>query len=327
MVAFKTRFSLLNEENVRIDKLLSDLLPFSRTRVQNSLKNELVNCNGKIVSDRSFKKFKARDCIEIVIQSMKEPNAKAEEIPLNILEENDDFLIIDKPAGLVVHPAPGHPDGTLVNALVHHFEKQGLPEDSIPGTEKFRPGIVHRIDKDTSGLLVAAKRIKAFTYLSSLFRGHNIGREYIAFVWGCPDETSGTIESGHSRDPVNRKRFTPNSRKGGRRAVTHYRLIEKYRYASKISLHLETGRTHQIRMHMKHIGHPVINDKLYGGVIKSGSSELNHLNALSDRQMLHAAELSFNFEEKVFSFRSELPEDMQNLEDILKKLTFHRRKI
>lgn len=325
MVAFKTSFSLLNRENVRIDKLLSDLLPFSRTRLQNSLTDNLVSCNGNVISDRSFKKFNPRDCINIIVPSMKEPNARAENIPLNILEENEDFLIIDKPAGFVVHPAPGHPDGTLVNALMHHFEKQGLPEDSIPGTEKFRPGIVHRIDKDTSGLLVVAKRIKTFTYLSSLFRKHDIGREYIAFVWGCPDETSGTIESGHSRDPGNRKRFTPDSRRRGKRAVTHYRLVEKYRYASKIALRLETGRTHQIRMHMKHIGHPVINDKLYGGIIKSGSSELNNINAISGRQMLHAAELDFSFEKKIFSFRSKLPEDMQTLEDTLRKLTFHRR--
>lgn len=310
-------FSLLTDENLRADALVSFILGLSRTQVQKNIRNENLTVNGKVVTKCSFSKFAKGDTIEFEAEAPEQLSADPEDIPLDIVFENDDFIIVNKPAGLLVHPGNGHPKGTLLNGLVNHLNLQ----DKSKENPDFRAGLVHRIDKDTSGLLVVAKTEKTLTELQEKFSRHDIVREYTCTVWGKLKESKGTVETFHGRDPKNRLRFSPNV-KNGRKAVTHYEVIEEFKYASLLKITLETGRTHQIRMHMNYLGHPILNDELYGGLRKSPDALLNKLLAASGRQLLHAGTLGFTLSGKDFLFKTPIPEDMKTIKEYLENISF-----
>ncbi|CAN5239726.1 RluA family pseudouridine synthase [soil metagenome] len=303
---------------IRIDKFLMDKLPnVSRNKVQDAIKNNFV-----LVNDSEIKpnyKIRPGDVISI---SMPEPprdtDIVPENIPLEIVYEDEVLLVVNKPAGMVVHPAYNHWSGTLVNALTYHF--QNLP--SMENNEG-RPGLVHRIDKDTSGLLVIAKTEQALSSLAKQFFHHNIERTYFALVWGEPDPEEGTIDVNLGRSHKDR-RVTAAFPEGdyGRKAVTHYKTVKNFRYVSLLQCNLETGRTHQIRAHLKFIGHPLFNDATYGGdkilkgtVFSKYKSFVENCFKIIPRQALHAKSLGFvhPVSGKFLKFDSELPQDMQDV--------------
>lgn len=232
----------------------------------------------------------------------------AQDIPLTIIHEDADLIVIDKPVGLVVHPAAGNLDGTLVNALLHHCQGQ---LSGIGGVA--RPGIVHRIDKDTSGLLVVAKSDRAHEGLAQQFAAHSIDRLYAAIVYGVPQPGSGTVDSWIGRSDADRKKMAVHREGRGKHAVTHYRTLQKLRGAALVECRLETGRTHQVRVHMAHLGHPLIGDPVYGRERKGFKSILETLGF--KRQALHAKRLGFihPVTGEALSFDSQLPADMQEL--------------
>ncbi|MCA1749026.1 MAG: RluA family pseudouridine synthase, partial [Parasphingopyxis sp.] len=234
--------------------------------------------------------------------------AEAQDIPLDIVFEDDQLIVIDKPAGLVVHPAAGNPDRTLVNALLHHCAGR---LSGIGGVA--RPGIVHRIDKDTSGLMVAAKTDKAHEGLARQFRNHSIIRVYKAIAFGLFKQSEGSIETQLARSPQNRKKMAVAEAPQGKRAVTHYRRISALYEASLVECRLETGRTHQVRVHMAHIGHPLLGDPVYGRPRGAHRKILDDL--AFRRQALHAAQLGFvhPVTKDDLTFESDLPADMQEL--------------
>ncbi len=305
-----------NQELLRLDKYLITFLPnVTRSKVQAAIKEGYVLVNEQPVKSN----YKVRPDDEIVVSLPTPPrdtDVHPEDIPLNIVYEDDYLLVVNKPAGMVVHPAYQNWSGTLVNALVYHFQQ--LPH--MQGNEG-RPGLVHRIDKDTSGLLVIAKTEQAMTGLAKQFFHHSIERTYLALVWGEPEEPQGTIDVHLGRSPKDR-RVTAAFPKGdvGRNAITHYKVLRTLRYVSLLQCQLETGRTHQIRAHMKYLGHPLFNDALYGGSeIRKGTKFTKYKQfvdncfKLMPRQSLHAKSLGFEHpvtKEQLF-FDSELPEDFQ----------------
>ena len=296
-------FTLLNDCAERADRFLASMLGISRTRFQRNIERQNVLRNGEVLARNSFARFRARDLIEVEIEPLEELSLAPEPVPLTVMHHGDEFLVVDKPPHLVVHPAPGHPSGTLMNGIAYYLGKKG-------GVD-LRPGLVHRIDKDTSGLLVVACSSRAFEELAARFAAHDIVRSYTALVWGHLAEKKGTIRTGHARDPRDRRRFHPAP--GGRPAVTHYEVAEEYPLASRLILRLETGRTHQIRMHMRHLGHPVVNDELYGGARRTGRAALDRLLEKHRRQMLHARELGFVCDGRRWHFESPEPDDMNEL--------------
>ncbi len=306
------------QQALRIDKFLLDRLPnVTRNKIQNGIKDGFVSVNSQKVKAN----YKVRPLDEISV-SLPEPprdtEVVPENIPLNIVFEDDYLLVVNKPAGMVVHPAYQNWTGTLVNALTFHFAH--LPE--MKGNEG-RPGLVHRIDKDTSGLLVIAKTEEAINGLAKQFFDHSIERTYYALVWGEPDPEDGTINVNLGRSLKDR-RITTAFPDGdfGRTAVTHYKTIKNLRYISLIQLNLETGRTHQIRAHMKYLGHPLFNDATYGGdkILKGTQfskykSFVENCFQLMPRQALHAKSLGFihPITREKMQFDSELPEDFVNV--------------
>jgi len=303
---------------VRIDKFLSNrLMNATRSRLQAAAEDGKVLVNK--VPVKSSYKVKPGDEISIVMDyPRRELKIIAEDIPLNIVYEDDDVMVINKPPGLVVHPGHGNYSGTLVNALAFHFK--GLP---LFDTDDPRPGLIHRIDKNTSGLLVVAKTLDAKVKLSLQFFEKTTKRKYVALVWGDLDEDEGTITGNIGRSPKNRQVFTVFSEGDyGKPAVTHYKVIERLGYVNLVECRLETGRTHQIRVHMKHIGHPLFNDDNYGGDrILKGTTFTKYKQfvancfAMIPRQALHAQMLGFvhpvTGEEMLFE--SELPDDLANV--------------
>lgn len=247
--------------------------------------------------------------VRVTLRPLAEPRADAQDIPLSVVHEDADIIVIDKPAGLVVHPAPGHPDGTLVNALLFHC-------DDLAGVGgELRPGIVHRLDKDTSGIMVASKNDRAHNALAALFHEHDLRREYLALV--CPplpeDRTAGTFDTWHGRHPSKRKKFTSRL-KSGKRAVTHYRVERRFGdLATLVRCRLETGRTHQIRVHFADHGFPLIGDPLYGR--QQRGTSLAGLARDLGRQALHATLLSLRHPTtgQVMHWQSSPPADMQTL--------------
>jgi 23S rRNA pseudouridine1911/1915/1917 synthase len=302
---------------LRIDKFLMDRLPnVTRTKIQDGIHNGFVRVNEKDIKPN----YKVRP-LDVITISLPEPprdtEVLPENIPLNIVYEDEHLLVINKPAGLVVHPAYNNWTGTLVNALAYHF--QNLPQ--LPGNEG-KPGLVHRIDKDTSGLLVVAKTEPVLTALAKQFFDHSIERTYHAIVWGIPDPPQGTINVNVGRSLKDR-RVTTTFPEGdmGRHAITHYRLLQDLRYVSLVECKLETGRTHQIRAHMKHIGHTLFNDAMYGGdqilkgtVFSKYRQFVENCFKIIPRQALHAKTLGFihPHTKKLMRFESELPEDFKN---------------
>lgn len=303
------------QELLRIDKFLMDRLPnVTRNKVQKAIKDGFVQVNGEAIKPNY--KIHPNDNIRIALpEPPRDTEVKPEDIPLNIVYEDPDFLIVNKEAGMVVHPAHQNWEGTLVNALAFHFQQ--LPE--MEGNEG-RPGLVHRIDKDTSGLLVIAKKEKSMTHLAKQFFDHSIERTYYALVWGDMAEDEGTIDVNLGRSFKDR-RITDAFPEGdfGRTAITHYKVLERLRYVTLIQCNLETGRTHQIRAHMKYIGHPLFNDATYGGdrILKGTQfskykSFVDNCFKIIPRQALHAKSLGFihpSTNQKV-QFDSELPNDL-----------------
>ncbi|MBQ1659314.1 MAG: RluA family pseudouridine synthase [Clostridia bacterium] len=262
---------------MRIDKYLAELdSELTRSAVQKLIDDEMVTVNGKVPQKNM--KLREGDRIILTVPEPVPPEALPENIPLDIVYEDDDLLVVNKPRGMVVHPAAGNPDGTLVNALLYHCG------DSLSGINGIlRPGIVHRIDKDTSGLLIVAKNDFSHRLLAEQIKEHSFTRKYQAVVCGNIKEDSGTVNAPIGRHPTDRKKMTVTL-KNSREAVTHYRVITRYRGYTHVELTLETGRTHQIRVHMANMGHPVAGDPVYGGK--------NYLKKL-DGQCLHAYYISF----------------------------------
>ena len=298
-------FQADDDYDIRIDKWLSNHLEdLSRSYIQNLIEKECILVNSRPV--KSNYKVRENDEIEVVLPPDIEPEIDAENIPLNIVYEDDDIIIINKPKGMVVHPAPGHYTGTMVNALMFHCK------DNLSGINGvLRPGIVHRIDKYTTGLLVACKNDKAHMALSEQLRVHSISRRYRAIVHGVIKEDEGTVEGAIARHPTDRKKMAIDNKKG-RPAVTHFRVIERFRDYTYVECMLETGRTHQIRVHMKSINHPVLGDEVYG------PSKCPYR---LEGQTLHAMSLGFVHPStgKYVEFISE-PEVPDYFSDLLKKL-------
>lgn len=301
------------DTSARLDHFLVQQLPeFSRSRIQALIAEGHCRVNGSAVTETSHK-VKAGMTVSLHVPAPKETHIGASEIALNIVYEDEHLLVINKPAGMTVHPAAGHTDDTLVNALLAHC---GKSLSGIGGV--MRPGIVHRLDKDTSGLLVVAKHDEAHHHLSAQLQARTMKRHYIAIVWGCPKIPSGTIKGAIDRSPVNRKKMAV-VKKGGREATTHYKLLESYPYktspvASKVECILDTGRTHQIRVHMTHSGHGLVGDPLYGSAPPKNRFPFDWARDFP-RQALHAKILRFIHPdtEQPIEFESDLPDDMEEL--------------
>jgi 23S rRNA pseudouridine1911/1915/1917 synthase len=312
----------------RLDRVLAESLPaLSRTRLKALILSGSVSAGGRTILDPGYR-VKSGEALSVNVPPPEPAEPEGETIPLSILHEDSSLVVLDKPAGLVVHPAAGYPTGTLVNALIAHC---GASLSGIGGV--MRPGIVHRLDKDTSGVMVVAKTDRAHKSLSAQFADHgrtgDLERGYFAFVWGVPDRPRGTIDAPIDRHPHSRDKMAV--RGGGREAITHWEVKEKYLGAdgkpvvSLIECRLETGRTHQIRVHLAHIGHPILGDETYGTGFRTKATRLpgparEALDALG-RQALHAYLLAFQHPEtdEILRFRSELPADLARLRDALSK--------
>lgn len=290
----------------RIDKFIVESLEddVSRTTVQQWVKDGHAAVNGKAVKPNY--KLAVDDVIVLTVPEPRELTIQPEPIPLNIVYEDSDVIVVNKPRGLVVHPAPGHYSGTLVNGLLHHCRDLS----GINGV--LRPGIVHRIDKDTSGLLMAAKNDLAHQHLAAQLKEHTVNRKYLAIVHGELPHDHGTIDAPIGRDPHDRKLYTVTE-KNGKRAVTHFAVLERINGYSFVELKLETGRTHQIRVHMKFIGHPLVGDPAYGRS-KGVSMDV-------EGQALHAAVLGFVHPRtgETLQFEAPLPSEMARLLDVLRQ--------
>ncbi len=304
----------------RLDRFAADGagVGLSRTRIQALIESGDVRIGGRPANDAS-RKVKAGEEIEISVPPPVDDTPAPEDIPLDIVFEDRHLLVINKPAGLVVHPAAGHATGTLVNALLHHCR------DSLSGIGGVRrPGIVHRLDKDTSGLMIVAKTDESHHHLAAQLSTRTLSRRYTACIWKAPRFLKGKVDVSVGRHPTNRQKMAAGV-KGGRDAVTHYTADEKFgEAAARVTCALETGRTHQIRVHMDYIGHPLIGDPLYGiqqtaarALLKRGGYEEEAAAIILGfpRQALHAAEIGFIHpaKEKDMRFSAPLPEDMERL--------------
>lgn len=307
----------------RLDKFLSSRLPeFSRNRVQGLLAQGMVTLAGQRITDAAFK-VKPMQAFHLTVPPPAATYLLPQVIALDIIYEDQDLLVINKKAGLTVHPAPGNADHTLVNALLAHCS------DTLSGIGGVqRPGIVHRIDKNTSGLLVVAKHDMAHNALSAQLADRSLSRTYQAICWGIPKDPQGTIKGNIGRSTTNRKKMAM-VKTGGKSAVTHYRVLENVAIASLMECTLETGRTHQIRVHMTHLGHPLIGDPTYGQSTESRlkSNQYKHISAQTRaallafrRQALHAIKMGFIHPRsgKSMEFHAPLPADMADLIDVLR---------
>jgi 23S rRNA pseudouridine1911/1915/1917 synthase len=306
------------QSTLRIDKfVMTKLQNASRVKIQEGIDSGSIRVNDLEV--KASYKIKPLDVITVSLtEPIRDHEIIAQNIPLDIVYEDDELLVVNKPSGMVVHPAHGNWDGTLVNALVYHF--QNLPTHR---NGEIRPGLVHRIDKDTSGLLVIAKTDQAMTHLAKQFYDHTIERTYNALVWGEPKLEEGTIEGNIGRSLKDRKIMAvfPDGTQG-KEAITHYKILKKIRYVSLIQCNLETGRTHQIRVHLKYIGNTLFNDETYGGnkplrgtLFSKYEQFVNNCFKMCPRQALHAKSLGFIHPKtkEFMSFDSELPIEIQNV--------------
>jgi 23S rRNA pseudouridine1911/1915/1917 synthase len=329
-VSGNQRFELAADERasgMRLDRFLAQSIgSISRTRLKSLILEGRVEVNARAIKDPEYR-VNASDRFSLALPEPEPAKPKGESIPLDVVYEDNDLIVIDKPAGLVVHPAAGNQTGTLVNALIAHC---GASLSGIGGEK--RPGIVHRLDKDTSGLLVVAKNDRAHRSLAAQFADHgrtgDLSRAYLAFVWGAPKPERGIVDAPIGRDP--RSRVKMAVRKDGREAITHYATRERFgggkpgeAFASLVACELETGRTHQIRVHMARLGHPLLGDPVYGTGFRSKEAHLPQAarSALAklDRQALHAFRLAFAHPEtgEVLEFESELPSDLKRLQKAL----------
>lgn len=319
-----------NQEATRLDVfLMSRIQNATRNKIQNGIKEGLVKVNDQ--NTKANYKIRPHDVITTFLDKPpRNTEILGEDIPLNIVYEDDDLLIVNKKAGMVVHPGHNNWEGTLVNALTFHFEN--LPTSA---NGEARPGLVHRIDKNTSGLLVIAKSEPAMTGLAKQFFDHSLERTYQALVWGEPKEETGTIIGNVGRSLKNRKVMAvfPDG-DFGKHAVTHYKVIERFHYVTLIECKLETGRTHQIRAHMKHLGHPLFNDDVYGGdrilkgeVFSKYKQFVQNTFDVIPRQSLHAKTLGFvhPVTKKFMQFDSELPDDFKEALERWRQYVAHRK--
>ena len=281
------------ENGKRIDSYLAEELDLSRSKVQKLIKQELVTVNGKVVSNNY--NVKLGDTIIVNDDLNYDISIKAEDIPLDIVYEDDDLLVINKASGMVVHPAPGHYTGTLVNALLYRFH--------LSAGEVNRPGIVHRLDKDTSGLMLVAKNDKTHEALSKMIANKEVERHYLAIVDGVIKHDTGTIDAPIGRDISNRQKMAVTDI-NSKDAITHFRVLKRYSNNTLIECKLDTGRTHQIRVHLSYIGYPIVNDPLYG----------KSKNTTSFGQFLHSKSIKFShpITKKELYFECELPKEFQD---------------
>ncbi|HZW38808.1 MAG TPA: RluA family pseudouridine synthase [Ignavibacteriaceae bacterium] len=309
------------QKKKRLDLYLANCIEnATRSKIQKLIDEKLILVNGK--TPKASYKVQPSDVIEVTIPVNPHPaEAEPEDIPLEVIYEDEYLMVVNKPAGIVVHPSYANWTGTLVNALLHH--SKNLSSFNDPG----RPGIVHRIDKDTSGLLVIAKDNVTHHKLSQQFSAHSIEREYWTIAWGKFKEKKGSIELNITRSKSDRKKFT-HSKTEGKTAITFYEVKEEFEFASLLKLNLKTGRTHQIRVHLAALGHPVFGDVTYGGrSISSGfnlpkiKSRIENLLEIMTRQALHAKTLGFIHPqtEEFMRFESQLPDDMELLLEKLRK--------
>lgn len=310
---------------MRIDQWLRHKIAnVSRNRIQKTMENDSVRVNGEVV--RSNYRIKPNDTVQVMLPYEQHIfELIPEDIVLDIVYEDDDLLVVNKPAGMVVHPGHNNYTGTLVNALVYRYGV--LPQKSI----EHRPGLVHRIDKDTSGLLVIGKKDKVLAHLGQQFMEHTIHRRYLAMIWGEPKEDEFTVQNYLGRDEKDRRKVkSSDDPEKGKLAITHAKVLEKFYFCSLIECRLETGRTHQIRAHMSHIGHPIFSDEKYGGDKMLKGTALPKFKQFIDnafkvmpRQALHAAELGFVHPTtgKDMLFKQELPEDFAGLYKKIKDYT------
>ncbi|MDG1379582.1 MAG: RluA family pseudouridine synthase [Flavobacteriaceae bacterium] len=304
------------QQPLRIDKYLMNFIENStRNKIQSAAKEGSIFVND--IAVRSNYKVKPFDRIKVLLSYPPHEHLLVpENIPIDIVYEDDELLVVNKPAGMVVHPGHGNYSGTLINALTYHF-------DNLPNNSSERPGLVHRIDKDTSGLLVIAKTEDAMAHLSNQFAKKTSKRNYIALVWGNLIQQEGTISGNIGRHPKNRLQntvFLDDAPEKGKSAVTHYKVLENFTYVTLVSCTLETGRTHQIRVHMKHIGHTLFNDERYGGnLILKGTTFSKYKQFVENcfkvlpRQALHAETLGFVHPKtgEFMSFTADIPNDMK----------------
>ena len=293
----------------RLDQVVAECMPdYSRSRLQQWIKQGQIRVNDTVLKSKD--KVKINDLIEVKAELESQGEWLPEDIPLNIVYQDEEILIINKPAGMVVHPAAGNHSGTLVNALLHHF----------PGIEAVpRAGIVHRLDKDTTGLMVVAKTLTAHAHIVEQLQSREMGREYEAIVSGVMTG-GGTVDEPIARSPKNRKKMAVNQ--FGKHAITHYRVLERFPAHTHIRVKLETGRTHQIRVHMSHIKYPLIGDTTYAGRLKlpaGASDEVKDALRQFERQALHAKKLTLIHprSEEEMSWEVDLAEDMQDLLTVL----------
>jgi 23S rRNA pseudouridine1911/1915/1917 synthase len=296
-----------SENGLRLDRALSDLFPsYSRNFLANLVNDGLVRVDGtpaKKVSQR----VEIGQLVTITVPAAAPTAIVSQDLPLTILHDDADIVVLDKPAGLVVHPGAGHADQTLVNALLFHVRDLS----GIGG--ELRPGIVHRLDKDTSGVMIVAKHDLAHRTLTANWNTERVRKEYLALVYGTPSADRGTVDAPIGRDPRDRKRMAVVA--DGRAALTDYELVERLRHASLLRCRLRTGRTHQIRVHMKHLGHPIVGDPLYSGPQWRGipDKKIQKLLSSLERQMLHAAKITFEhpITGAQLSFEAPVPEDFR----------------
>jgi 23S rRNA pseudouridine1911/1915/1917 synthase len=310
------------QEPLRIDKfLMARIEGATRNKIQQSIENNLVLVNDKPIKNN----YKIKGGDKVVIYDTSNPESSEiipQDIPLDIIYEDDDLFIVNKPVGMVAHPGSGNPDQTLINAAAYHLKKLNpdVDDSTLP-----RYGLVHRIDKNTSGLMVMAKTQKAMSDLAKQFFDHTVHRRYVALVWGNFEEEEGTVVAHVGRHQRFRKLFTAYPEGDfGKDAITHYKVLERFNYVSLVECRLETGRTHQIRVHMQHIGHPLFNDDFYGGdrivkgtVYTKYKQFVDNCFKICSRQALHAKELGFVHPttKETMLFNSELPEDMTQVID------------
>ena len=286
-----------SEEQKRIDAYISENTEYSRTAVQRLIEEEKITVNGK--KEKASYKVQNGDKIEIEEEPAKEIELKAQDIPLEILYEDNDIIVVNKPKGMVVHPANGNPDGTLVNAIM------SICKDSLSGIGgEIRPGIVHRLDKNTSGAIIIAKNDKAHINLSEQLKNHEIKKTYIALVRGVVKENNATINMPIGRSKKDRKKMDVD--KNGKEAITHFKVLKRYQDCTLLEINIETGRTHQIRVHLSHIGYPIIGDEVYS----NGKNKWN-----IEGQCLHAKSLDFKhpITEKEMHIEAELPKYFQKI--------------
>jgi len=315
------------QEPLRIDKfLMSRIENATRNKIQKAAKEGSIRVNDKIV--KSSYKVKKDDKVRILFSHPPYENLLTpEKLDLDIEYEDDSIIIVNKKSGMVVHPGHGNYSGTLINALLYHF-------DNLPNNSSNRPGLVHRIDKDTSGLLVIAKTEKSMTLMAKQFFNKSVEREYYALVWGDVKDDEGEINAPIGRNPKNRlQMIVYQDMEGGKEAITNYKVIERFGYVTLISCRLQTGRTHQIRVHMKHLGHTLFNDERYGGnkilkgtVYSKYKQFVDNCFRLLPRQALHAKTLGFihpKSKEKI-SFNSDIPEDIASVIDKWRLYSKHK---